>query len=119
MKQLLAMGILSISMFSCTNDSTPDLSNVDCAGITPTYTSEIRSILNQSCALSGCHTSSSANAGIDLSSYAASKSATQKSKFLPSIRHESGAEPMPVGAAKLDDATILTIECWIKNGTPE
>jgi cytochrome c553 len=105
-------------LISCGKDDS-STSTVDCAGVTPTYKTDIAAILNSSCAQSGCHSAASKADGFDLSTYAASKSATGSSSFLKSIKHESGVDKMPQGASKLSDATIKKIECWIVNGTPE
>lgn len=101
---------------SCSKDS---ITTYVCTGITPTYTDDIKAIMDNSCALSGCHSANSHEAGVDLSSYAKVKSATGSSNFLGSIQHKSGFQAMPQGAAKLDDNTIQLISCWVQNGTPE
>lgn len=106
----------SILFTSCNNDST---SNVDCTGITPGYAADIAPVL-ATCATNGCHGNSGTQAGINLTTYEKVKSASSGSKFLKSIKHESGAESMPpAGFQKLSDANIKLIECWIKNGKPE
>lgn len=103
---------------SCSKD-TNSTTTLDCSTTKPTYKNDISSILNSSCAQSGCHSAASKNSGFDLSSYIGSKNATNSSSFLRSIKHESGVSRMPEGASKLPDATIAKIECWIINGTPE
>ena len=112
---LLAVFILFV--FSCTKDTAT--SSVDCPAITPTYKNDIAVIMSASCATAGCHSAASRSGGIDVSSYAATLKAVSNSRFLPSIKHQSGAQSMPQGAGKLSDPTIAKIECWISNGTPE
>ena len=63
----------------CTSTTT---TTTDCTGITPTYTNDIASVMNNSCALSGCHNSSSKSAGIDLSTYDKVKPNPPKATFL-------------------------------------
>lgn len=92
---------------------------VDCTGVTPGYAADIAPIL-ATCAVSGCHGNSGTKAGINLSTYENVKSVSSNSKFLKSIKHESGAESMPPsGFEKMSDANIKLIECWIKNGKPQ
>lgn len=91
----------------------------DCTGSTPTYTNDVKSIINSNCATSGCHAANNPAEGIDLSTYAKVKAESAKDRFLGSIEHLSGYEAMPDGAAKLSETQIKTISCWIDNGTPE
>ncbi len=117
--QFLIFGILFF-MLSCSKDETSNTNNsLDCSANKPTYKNDIASILNSSCALSGCHSAASKSAGFDLSTFSGAKSASGSGSFLKSIKHESGSSKMPQGGSKLPDATITKIECWIKNGTPE
>jgi hypothetical protein len=107
-------------IFSCTKeDVATTTANTDCAGTTPTYTANVKAILDKSCATAGCHAATKPANGIDLSSYAASKTASAKASFLGSINHASGYDAMPIGAAKFDAATIKTLTCWVKNSSPQ
>ncbi len=110
---------LLMSFFVCMSCSKEDAAPVECSGVTPTYTNDIAPILNASCALSGCHTSAFPSDGIDLSSYQKAKSASLNGKVLASMKHSSGAKAMPLGGAKLPDANIRKVECWIAGGAPE
>jgi cytochrome c553 len=38
---------------------------------------------------------------------------------MASINRTNGAQAMPQGASKLDDATIKQLTCWIQNGKPQ
>jgi len=111
---LLAIGMVFI--IGCSKD---DSQTVDCTGVTPTYTNDISKIFNASCATTGCHSAVFPASGINLSTYATSKSASVNGKVLQSVKHSSGVSQMPQGSAKLPDASIKLIECWIKNGAPE
>ncbi|MCB9309444.1 MAG: hypothetical protein H6567_05220 [Lewinellaceae bacterium] len=112
--------IISFSLIlwfsSCTKDA---IITSDCTGVTPTYTDDIKAIMDASCAYSGCHSAASKRDGIDLSTYAKVKSESQKNRFLGSIQHLSGYKRMPENASKLSDDTIQKIYCWIENGNPE
>jgi hypothetical protein len=115
---LLIVGALFSSLFfvSCQKDT---VSTVDCTGLTPTYTRDIKPILNASCALSGCHTSYTAQAGIDLSNFNSASEASLQDRFLGSIQQKKGYRPMPQNAAQLSADKIQLITCWVQNGSPD
>lgn len=130
MKKTLVFGALGLALFAlatlaCNKDNTSSsnyLDQADCTGIdvsTNTYTFSIKTILNNNCATSSCHSASRAEAGINLSSYSAAKSAFENTNCLCSIHQGSTCRPMPEGAAKLSDAVIQKIDCWAKNGYQE
>lgn len=100
---------------SCTKE---EIDVVDCAGVSPTYSSNIKSILDVNCAKSGCHSSSSKRSGFDLSSYEGAKSAAQNKSFVGSVQHKSGYSKMPRGTSKLSDADVKLITCWVQSGMP-
>lgn len=84
----------------------------------PTYTADIKQILDVNCG-NTCHSEAKKKHGIDLSSYEPSKEAASRNSFMGSIRHEDGFDAMPANHAKLDDATIEKLACWVKNGMPK
>jgi hypothetical protein len=110
---------------SCYNDSEEAL-----YGSTPTGTCDLTTavkfstvvspIISSKCATSGCHSTTSKAAGINLGTYDAIKAYTNSSKavFLGSIKRESSYSAMPKGDAKLPDCDISKIESWITAGTP-
>ena len=74
-----------------------------------------------------CHSAERHKAGIDLTTYAAvmkgnadgpiiKAGVPEKSFILKALKHQTGAAPMPPRAPQLPDATIKTIEAWIKAG---
>lgn len=128
MRKLWALSIFALLLIfapaSCKKESSSSdyLNQADCSGITTsdnTYTKSIKAILDNRCATSGCHDASRKEAGINLSTYAAAKSAFQNKECLCSIHHGSDCDPMPRGSSKLDDNTIKLIDCWAKNGYAE
>jgi len=119
---ILILFSLILLIISCSDDEVitgGGTNNLDCSATTPTYSTDIKSIMDSNCATSGCHNSTTQASGIDLSSYDKVKSESAKNRFLGSIRHESGFDRMPQGKSKLPDATIDMLACWIENGTPE
>lgn len=91
----------------------------DCTGVAPTYTADVKSIIDNNCATSGCHSSSSKADGKDYSNYTAVKNGSSSNSFLGSMQHLSGYESMPKGGSKLSDAQLKTVACWVQNGTPQ
>ena len=96
-----------------------DPTTYDCSGTTPTYTVDVKTIMDANCATSGCHSSGSKANGIDLSSYNSTKSEAGNKAFLGSMQHLSGYKAMPEGGSKLSDDQLKTVGCWIQNGMPE
>lgn len=108
--------LATVSVFAGCKKETP--TTYDCSGYTPTYTADVKPLMDTYCSRSGCHNSTSKEAGKDLSSYAGTKSAAGSSSFLGSMQHLSGYEAMPQGGSKLTDAQLRTIGCWVQNGMP-
>jgi cytochrome c553 len=129
-KTIAAVAILmgGIFMVACTNESkekiTPDTSAVGCDTSGVTYTNYVKSVMDASCATSGCHDAGTKSDGYDFSSYEGAKAAAtameqNKSVMLGAINHESGFTEMPENAAKLSDCTIDKIAAWVNDGTPQ
>ncbi|MEI7724932.1 MAG: hypothetical protein WCK09_07490 [Bacteroidota bacterium] len=89
----------------------------DCTGVTPTYTQNIKPILDVCCARSECHSHN--GDAFDLSTYAGASSASTKKSFMGSIQHKPFYQKMPKNADMLSDAQIHQLSCWIENGSPE
>ena len=106
--------IVLLSMtFSCKH-----VVQYDCTGVTPTYTQNIKAILDVTCAKAGhCHSSN--GEGIDLATYAGASAASQKKSFMGSIQHMPFYQKMPKDGDRLNDAQIHQLSCWVQNGSPE
>jgi hypothetical protein len=115
--KLLFPAVLLVSLMVSCKDSTPD--TVDCAGLTPTYTSDIKAILDASCAKSGCHNANDLANNYDFSQYATAAPISQGDRFLGAIQHKGGFSAMPQGQAKLSQDKIDLLTCWVQNGSPE
>lgn len=120
MKQLLCFLVLSIIFLIACNKSTTDYAaQAVCTGNTPTYLNDVAVIINNNCAVSGCHNNAASSAGIALEGFAnASSQFKDNKKNLISIHHGKGASNMPKNASKLSDADINKLDCWVKNGCP-
>ena len=114
LKTLISALICSILLVSCQKDP---ISTVDCTGVTPTYSADIKPILDGSCATSGCHNSSSQQAGVNLSNYNGASNASSRPSFLGTIQHKKGYNPMPQNSAQLSQDKIDLITCWVQNGS--
>jgi hypothetical protein len=114
--QILSLAfIVTAIIFSCKKST---LTTYDCTGVAPTYTTNIKAIIDASCASSGCHSNASKAKGIDLSSLGVVKTAAANANFMGSIQHLSSYEAMPKGASKLSETDIKLISCWMANGMP-
>ena len=111
-----SMLYLAMMCISCEKES-PDM--FDCSGITPTYTADIKPILDASCAKSGCHEAVNPEQGVDLSNYASASAISQENRFLGVIQHKQGYPKMPDDGPKLPNAQIELLTCWVQNGSPQ
>ena len=93
----------------------------DCTGISPTYTNNVKPILDSYCPMPGmgCHSSGRGAGGFDLGSYAGALVAGSNRKFMGTIEHLKGYTAMPKGGVMIPDAKIQILYCWIQNGSPE
>ena len=117
MKKIFVIATCISAIIACKTPKTTTTApkaEVPCPKMLYTYKAQIKSIIDDNCA--GCHQGNKPAHGIDLASYETVKTATTKPSFLGSINHEKGFDKMPAGHAKLDDATIRTITCWISSG---
>lgn len=110
-------GILFFIVFLAVTSSCKHVVQYDCTGVTPTYTQNIKPILDATCARSHCH--SGGGEEFDLSNYAGASAASKKKSFMGSIQHMPFYEKMPRNADRLPDTQIHQISCWIANGSPE
>lgn len=110
-------GLLFLSMqYSCYKDNKEALyPSTACDTTNITWEKDIKKIVNNSCATSGCHDASSAFGGYALNDYAGVKKCVDNTRFLTVI--EQGT--MPKNSSKLDDCTINKIRRWINTGALE
>ena len=113
---LLSVFVLFALVLSCKKDADDP---IDCNGINPTYSADIKSILDASCAKSGCHDAITQEDGKNLSTYAGALAVSQTDEFLGAIQHQSGFVPMPHDGPKLPDDKIQLLTCWVRDGSPQ
>jgi hypothetical protein len=95
------------------------ISAADCTGSTPTYTADVKPILDTKCANSGCHSAVSPAHALDLSTYATTKAQFNVHTILCSINQDGTCGKMPNNGTKLAAADIKKITCWAKNNFPQ
>lgn len=78
------------------------------------FSSDIQSIINNSCATSGCHNAAAATSGYVFENH--QQMSTNADIILSVIRHEEGVVAMPIGASKLSDEFAESFFCWIEQG---
>ena len=83
---------------------------IDCSGVSPSYVSEVKPIVNANCLSSGCHNAGSANG--DYTTYNGLK-AVASSGALESRAVTNKTMP-PSGALSLADRK--KIKCWVSSG---
>ena len=79
-----------------------------------TFNGAIKPLIENKC--QGCHSSSSAQGGIDLSTYTLIKSKITDGKLWGSINHQAGFSAMPKNSAKLSECEIAQFSKWIAAG---
>jgi hypothetical protein len=114
MKKMRIAAILlgTLALTACKKEAV----TIDCTNVTPTYSQQVQTILNNSCALSGCHNASTAESGVDLSTYAAAK-AVGGDRISGTIQGSGYPIMPPTGS--LSDASIQQLYCWVQNGMPQ
>ena len=80
------------------------------------YAADIQPIMNSWCV--GCHSSSNAGGGVDLSNYAGVVNSIANNKLLGTIKHSRGYDAMPQNGSPLSGCQISKIQSWINAGNP-
>jgi hypothetical protein len=117
MQRIFALLTLSalVGLSACKKET---VTEYDCTGDAPTYNLDVQPILENSCAIIGCHNFGSALGGVSLADYDDTKAAASGDRLVGSIQHKAGFREMPQGGSQLPDSAIKTISCWVQNGMP-
>lgn len=102
--------LLLILIASCKKEKKEEV--IDCTGVSPSYNSHVKPIINGNCLSSGCHNAGSSNG--DYTSYsglkAVASSGTLESRVVTN-------KTMPATSPlSLEDRK--KIKCWINSGAP-
>jgi hypothetical protein len=101
------LGLFIILIAACKKDKEE---KIDCTGVSPSYNSEVKSIINANCLSSGCHEAGSSNG--DYTTYDGLK-AVATSGTLESRTVTNKTMP-PSSPLSLEDRK--KIKCWISAG---
>ena len=82
----------------------------------PTFTNNILPLVNDKC--NGCHRNASTGGNILLTNYTQIKTQVDNGKFLGSVMHNSGYQPMPKNSSQLNSCQLDMIQTWINAGAP-
>jgi hypothetical protein len=94
-----------------------DCNSGACDSINFSYSGRIKPFLDLWCV--GCHSSTNAGGGFDLSTYqGVVNSITPNNRLSGSILQLSGYSAMPKGSTKADDCEIKAVQKWIAAGHP-
>jgi hypothetical protein len=119
----LLLGLILVVMYACTNKKAdqiaPVISGVDCDTVNLSFVNDIMPILQQNCALSGCHNAATNSGGYTYESYAGFMEPINNGRLLGAINRQQGFVPMPKNAPKLSDCDIAKITHWIEIGAPD
>jgi mono/diheme cytochrome c family protein len=112
LKKLILLSIVTgyFGLAGCGSDP------VECLTTGVTYTNTVKTILDKSCAVVGCHTTGSAVG--EMTDYTKTKAYFTAQKVVKAIKREAGVSPMPKNGDKLSDCQISQIEAWIAAGLP-
>lgn len=103
----LALTLILTGLYSCKKDK------LDCDGATPNYGDDIKMIIDASCALSGCHGSSSFH-GV-FTTYDGLEPYLLDGQFSNRVLI---TQDMPKGSS-LTQEEIILIQCWVDNNYAE
>lgn len=106
----ILFSIISTVVFisSCKKEKKEEV--LDCTGVSPSYNSEIKPIINANCISSGCHNAGSSNG--DFTTYAGLKAVASTSTL--ESRVIINKTMPPTGSLSLEDRK--KIKCWISSG---
>ena len=108
-KNIIYKWILQGAKNNSCETSVCDTSNIS-------YSVNIKNIVAGKC--QGCHSSSAASGGIDLSTYTGVKSKVTDGRLWGAVNHLAGFSPMPKGGTKLSDCELGQIKKWMDAGAP-
>jgi len=89
---------------------------LDCDDADITYSGFIKPLLTNTCAVAGCHNDGSRIAGLDLSTYASTKSIADNGKLVGVTSWAEGFIQMPRNGDQLDPCTLEKIDSWVEAG---
>jgi hypothetical protein len=121
MKKVMILGLAGFLAYACTKDNKVDLlaeqpkeQSDSCQTVDMSYQSDIKSILTQNCASSGCHLGPNGVGGLDLSTFTSAQRIAADGEMMGRIKNTNG--PLMPPGGKLSDCDIEKIQSWINDG---
>ncbi|NPD45450.1 MULTISPECIES: c-type cytochrome domain-containing protein [unclassified Lentimicrobium] len=111
--------LLPLFFTACYYDNKEDLYPFDtetCDVNNVTYSGTVKPIMEASCV--SCHQQSNPSGGVRVDTYEELKKVADDGRLWGSINHEGGYSAMPLGGSKLSDCSLLQIQKWIADGSP-
>lgn len=117
----MILGLAGFLAYACTKDNKVDLladqpkvDNDSCVTVDMSYQNDIKIILTQNCATSGCHLGPNGQSGLDLSTFGDTKRIAADGEMMGRIKNTNG--PLMPPGGKLSDCDINKIKAWIADG---
>ncbi len=107
--------LLFITFYGCEKNVEEDYEDdtVDCSAVETYYTENVAPILSSNC--TGCHSGSTASAGLHLDSYTSVYSAIKSGDVSARVNRNSGDNGfMPQGGQKLSDANLDILQTFFE-----
>lgn len=118
---LLVGGVLALA--SCLADKAPLPAPAPplCDTVGLTYRTDIKPILDRSCATPGCHDAASATVPADnpLYDFATARATSLAGRVVCSIERTGNCSPMPRRQPALPACEVAKIRAWVAAGCPE
>jgi hypothetical protein len=115
----VVLTVLVMNFSSCYYDREDYLySSIPCDTVA-NYNGRIKAIMDNQCALSGCHSGPSPEASLALTTYDEVKTAVADMGIMCNIRQESGCVPMPKNQGPISACDIAALDKWQQLGFPE
>jgi cytochrome c5 len=122
-KTILTMAVITTMFVACKSSKPADTTStkptettkpkMDCGSPEPTYANDIKLIIATNCI--NCH-GEGGRGGYNFGDVNDVKRAGANGDLVGVVKWSPGFKKMPARGAKLDDATIAKIECWVKGG---
>ncbi|MBO6516270.1 MAG: cytochrome c [Bacteroidia bacterium] len=111
--RIVALALCITAVWGCEKETPVPY---ECDGLIPTYSEDVKKIMDTNCALSGCHDSNSKKSGRDYSTYEGVSADAGNDAFMGSVQHLNGYSAMPKNGDKLTEEQLKILSCWITNG---
>ncbi len=113
-KSVFFLSLFFLLVNACTKDKLSEPITDECDS-TLSYTSEIKNIIDGSCAISGCHASDGFAPG-NFESYASMLSSLESGLIKTRV---VDLRNMPIAPGEISAENFEKIKCWLESGFPE